>query len=173
MTPTHATMKDALATIGDGKTRHIVAVSGGKDSAALAVYMKQRYPELPVEYVFCDTECELPETYEYIEKMEDTLGKVVADTPAQSAEDYRTMMSLRRARTRAQPGDPAQWRALLDSLEAETELYARGEGWLTIEGVAKEMKDVMPPGSDGLRQAEETLLYARAQRSSLLTYSSS
>ncbi|RLS90944.1 MAG: phosphoadenosine phosphosulfate reductase, partial [Planctomycetota bacterium] len=68
-------MKDALATIGDGKTRHIVAVSGGKDSAALAVYMKQRYPELPVEYVFCDTECELPETYEYIEKMEDLLGK--------------------------------------------------------------------------------------------------
>ena len=110
-----------------------------------------------------------PEMVPYIEKMEDTLGKVVADTPAQSAEDYRTMMSLRRARTRAQPGDPAQWRALLDSLEAETELYARGEGWLTIEGVAKEMKDVMPPGSDGLRQAEETLLYARAQRSSLLT----
>jgi 3'-phosphoadenosine 5'-phosphosulfate sulfotransferase (PAPS reductase)/FAD synthetase len=70
-----ATMKDALATIHDGKTRHIVAVSGGKDSAALAVYMKQRYPELPVEYVFCDTECELPETYEYIEKMEDLLGK--------------------------------------------------------------------------------------------------
>ena len=74
MTPS-LTMKDALATIGDGKTRHIVAVSGGKDSAALAVYMKQRYPELPVEYVFCDTECELPETYEYIEKMEDLLGK--------------------------------------------------------------------------------------------------
>ena len=76
MTDTAAIMmKDALATIGDGKTRHIVAVSGGKDSAALAVYMRQRYPELPVEYVFCDTECELPETYEYIEKMEDLLGK--------------------------------------------------------------------------------------------------
>lgn len=110
-----------------------------------------------------------PEMVAYIGKMEETLGKVVADTPAQSAEDYRTMMSLRRARTRAQPGDPAQWRALLDALEAETELYARGEGWLTIEGVAKEMKDVMPPGSDGLRQAEEMMLYSRAQRSSLLT----
>ena len=110
-----------------------------------------------------------PEMVPYIAKMEETLGKVVADTPAQSAEDYRTLMSLRRARTRAQPGDPEQWRALLDSLEAETELYARGEGWLTIEGVAKEMKDVMPPGSDGLRQAEEMLLYARAQRSGLLT----
>ena len=77
-----ATMNDALATIGDGKTRHIVAVSGGKDSAALAVYMKQRYPELPVEYVFCDTECELPETYEYIEKMEDLLGKRIVVAPA-------------------------------------------------------------------------------------------
>ena len=27
------------------KVRHILGISGGKDSAALAIYMNQRYPE--------------------------------------------------------------------------------------------------------------------------------
>jgi len=42
--------------------RHILALSGGKDSAALAVYMREKYPEIPLEYVFIDSGCELPET---------------------------------------------------------------------------------------------------------------
>jgi 3'-phosphoadenosine 5'-phosphosulfate sulfotransferase (PAPS reductase)/FAD synthetase len=54
--------------------RHIVSVSGGKDSAALAVYIRHHCPEIPAEYVFCDTGTELPETYEYLEKMEAILG---------------------------------------------------------------------------------------------------
>lgn len=56
-------------------TRHILALSGGKDSAALAVYMKDRVPEM--EYVFCDTEKELDETYEYIDRLEVFLDKRV------------------------------------------------------------------------------------------------
>jgi len=72
-----ATVKEALKTVGDGKIRHIVSVSGGKDSAALAVHMKNKYPEIPVEYVFCDTGCELPETYEYLERLEALLGKKI------------------------------------------------------------------------------------------------
>ena len=110
-----------------------------------------------------------PEEIAYVAKMEEALGKVVADTPAQAAEDYRGLMGLRRQRTRAQPGDPAQWRVLVDALEAESELYSRGEGWLSIESVGKEMKDVMPPGSEGMRMAEETVLFARAQRATVLT----
>lgn len=69
-----ATMKEALATIGDPNYRHIVPVSGGKDSSALAIYLKQTYPELPAEYVFCDTQSELPETYQFLEKLESLLG---------------------------------------------------------------------------------------------------
>ena len=70
-----ALLKEAVAAIKDSPNiRHIVSVSGGKDSAALAVYLKQRYPEIPAEYVFCDTGTELPETYEYLEKMEAVLG---------------------------------------------------------------------------------------------------
>jgi len=51
------------------KERHILALSGGKDSAALAVYMREKYPEMPLEYVFTDSGHELPETYAYLEKL--------------------------------------------------------------------------------------------------------
>ena len=52
--------------------RHILSLSGGKDSAALAIYMRDRVPEM--EYIFSDTRKELPETYEYLERIEDYLG---------------------------------------------------------------------------------------------------
>ncbi len=55
--------------------RHILSLSGGKDSTALALYMRDRVPNL--EYVFCDTEKELKETYDYLEKLEVHLGKTI------------------------------------------------------------------------------------------------
>ncbi|HBQ98404.1 MAG TPA: phosphoadenosine phosphosulfate reductase, partial [Cyanobacteria bacterium UBA11691] len=33
--------------------RHILGLSGGKDSTALAVLMQQQHPELEIEYFFC------------------------------------------------------------------------------------------------------------------------
>lgn len=59
--------------LGSTRVRHIVSLSGGKDSTALAIYLRDRIPEL--EYVFCDTGEELPETYEYLDKLEMVLGK--------------------------------------------------------------------------------------------------
>jgi len=56
------------------KERHLLALSGGKDSAALAVYMREKYPHLPMEYVFIDSGCELPETYAYLDKLRAILG---------------------------------------------------------------------------------------------------
>lgn len=50
--------------------RHICMISGGKDSTALALYLRQTRPDLRVEYVFCDTHKELQETYEYLTKIE-------------------------------------------------------------------------------------------------------
>ena len=41
-------------------TRHILSLSGGKDSAALAIYMRDRVPEM--EYIFSDTRKEIPES---------------------------------------------------------------------------------------------------------------
>jgi 3'-phosphoadenosine 5'-phosphosulfate sulfotransferase (PAPS reductase)/FAD synthetase len=56
-------------------TRHVLGISGGKDSTALAIYMRDRVPNM--EYFFCDTGAELKETYEYIDRVEVFLGKKV------------------------------------------------------------------------------------------------
>ncbi len=72
-----ATMQEALESLKDNSIRHIVPVSGGKDSAALALYMMKKYPQINFEYVFTDTDCELPETYEYLNKLEAILAKEI------------------------------------------------------------------------------------------------
>ena len=58
------------------KVRHLLGLSGGKDSSALAVYMRDRVPEM--EYFFSDTGKELPETYEFLDRLEAFLGKPIA-----------------------------------------------------------------------------------------------
>ncbi len=57
--------------------RHVLGISGGKDSAALAVYVRQAHPELNVEYFFTDTGKELPEVYEFLGRLEGFLGKPI------------------------------------------------------------------------------------------------
>jgi len=57
--------------------RHVLGLSGGRDSAALAVYVRQRYPDLDVEYFFTDTGKELPEVYEFLGRLEGFLGKPI------------------------------------------------------------------------------------------------
>lgn len=61
----------------ENNLRHICLVSGGKDSTALAIYMRDNYPEIDMEYVFCDTHKELPETYEYLTRIEAYMGEPV------------------------------------------------------------------------------------------------
>lgn len=57
--------------------RHVLGLSGGRDSAALAVYMRHYYPEIDVEYFFTDTGKELPEVYEFLGRLEGALGKPI------------------------------------------------------------------------------------------------
>jgi 3'-phosphoadenosine 5'-phosphosulfate sulfotransferase (PAPS reductase)/FAD synthetase len=57
--------------------RHVLGISGGKDSAALAVYVRQTWPELDVDYFFTDTGKELPEVYEFLGRLEGFLGKPI------------------------------------------------------------------------------------------------
>lgn len=59
------------------EARHILGLSGGRDSAALAVFMRQHHPELPIEYFFTDTGKELPEVYEFLGRLEGFLGKPI------------------------------------------------------------------------------------------------
>lgn len=58
-------------------TRHLLGISGGKDSAALAIYMKTKYPEIEMEYYTSDTGRELKETYQLIDNLEVFLGKKI------------------------------------------------------------------------------------------------
>ena len=64
----------------DPSVRHVLGLSGGKDSAALAIYIQQRYPDIhaKVEYFFSDTGAELPEVYQFLDKLEAYLGKEIA-----------------------------------------------------------------------------------------------
>ncbi len=58
-------------------TRHVLGLSGGRDSAALALFMRENHPELDIEYFFTDTGKELPEVYEFLGRLEGRLGKPI------------------------------------------------------------------------------------------------
>lgn len=55
--------------------RHVLGLSGGRDSAALAIYMRETRPDLDIDYFFTDTGKELPEVYEFLTRLEGFLGK--------------------------------------------------------------------------------------------------
>lgn len=72
--------------MSDAPVRHLCGISGGKDSAALAVYMRDRVPEM--EYWFADTGKELPETYDYLARLEAFLGKPIARLNSERGFDH-------------------------------------------------------------------------------------
>jgi 3'-phosphoadenosine 5'-phosphosulfate sulfotransferase (PAPS reductase)/FAD synthetase len=59
------------------KEKHVLGLSGGKDSAALAVYMRDFFPDIDIEYYFTDTGKELPEVYSFLSRLEGYLGKTI------------------------------------------------------------------------------------------------
>ncbi len=71
--------KTFLKFIDAPEYRHVLGLSGGKDSAALAIYIKENYPALhkKVEYFFTDTGSELTEVYDFLDKLESYLGKEI------------------------------------------------------------------------------------------------
>lgn len=66
------TRKPGTKPRDDRPVRHILGLSGGKDSAALAVLMHKEVPQM--EYFFCDTGEELKETYDFLDRLEARLG---------------------------------------------------------------------------------------------------
>ena len=64
-------------TVPLSSEKHVLGLSGGRDSAALAVYMRQHCPEIEIDYFFTDTGKELPEVYEFLGRLEGFLGKPI------------------------------------------------------------------------------------------------
>lgn len=73
------------------RTKHVLGISGGKDSAALAIYLRDKYPDLDIKYYYCDTGKELDETYKLIESLGSYLGRrietLTSEEAAKSGED--------------------------------------------------------------------------------------
>ncbi|NEU09379.1 phosphoadenosine phosphosulfate reductase family protein [Flavihumibacter sp. R14] len=70
----------------DKNVRHVLGISGGKDSAALAIYMKSLYPGMDIEFYTCDTGKELDETYQLILNLETYLGVKIRKLYAKTAD---------------------------------------------------------------------------------------
>ncbi len=88
MTPLSIEFKDGRPV------RHVLNVSGGKDSSALALLMAGRVKGLEhfrhdgMEYVFCDTQKELPETYEFLARLEAELGSKIIHLNSKAGFDH-------------------------------------------------------------------------------------
>lgn len=54
--------------------KKIITISGGKDSTACAIWALNTYQKSELEFVFCDTGWEAPETYDYLDYLEQRLG---------------------------------------------------------------------------------------------------
>ena len=65
--------------------RHVLSLSGGKDSAALAVYLRQKRIVPNMEYFFSDAGKELPEVYEFLGWLESYFGQSDEDDPEERA----------------------------------------------------------------------------------------
>ena len=81
--------------------KHLLGISGGKDSAALALYLQSNYPELDVEYYTCDTGKELTETYELISRLESALGNHHMENYWHVRYDGSCMVNYRRSDVRS------------------------------------------------------------------------
>lgn len=91
------------------KVRHILGISGGKDSAALAIYMKQKYPNLKIEYYNSDTGCELTETEKLINRLEAYLGKIEKLRAASNTSEETPFHHFLKAMGGFLPSPQARW----------------------------------------------------------------
>ena len=82
------------SVINSEKKRHVLGLSGGKDSAALAIYIKDKYPKIhkKIEYFFTDTGAELQEVYDFLDKLEAWLGKGIVRLS--SGKDFEHWLKL-------------------------------------------------------------------------------
>lgn len=110
----------------------ILSCSGGKDSTAAGLFLKER--EIPFSAIFCDTGWEAPETYRYLrEVLPGVLGQIRWLTPEVKWPD-RLEVSILRASGAPPEEIEAQERAEAARVGALCEGYAQElEGMLGVE----------------------------------------
>jgi 3'-phosphoadenosine 5'-phosphosulfate sulfotransferase (PAPS reductase)/FAD synthetase len=91
------------------RVRHVLGISGGKDSAALAIYMKHKYPELSVEYYNADTGKELKETYDLPEKLKGVLGHIEPLRAAKGTTEETPFDHFLKVYNKFLPSPQARW----------------------------------------------------------------
>ena len=89
--------------------RQVLGISGGKDSAALAIYLKNKYPDLPLEYYNTDTGCELEETEQLINRLESVLGKILRLKAAQGSPEPTPFHHFLKSSGGYLPSPQARW----------------------------------------------------------------
>ncbi|HZY39399.1 MAG TPA: phosphoadenosine phosphosulfate reductase family protein [Mucilaginibacter sp.] len=89
--------------------RHVLGLSGGKDSAALAIYMQSLYPSMVIEYYTCDTGKELDETYQLIRNLESKLGVTIHKLYAPTADKDNPFDYYHRLYGGFLPSSNARW----------------------------------------------------------------
>mgnify|MGYP001367632283 CR=1 FL=1 len=102
------------------KVRHILGISGGKDSAALAIYLKQKYPYLKIEYYNSDTGCELAETERLIASLKAYLGDIKELRAAQGSPEPTPFEHFLKAMGGFLPSPQQRWctrKMKLDEME--------------------------------------------------------
>ncbi len=93
-------------------TLHIVGLSGGKDSTATLLLAIDRLGRENIRAVFADTGNEHPETYDYLEYLEESLGIHVVRLKPDFSEEItkkRLFIARDRRRGRGKRGEKIRW----------------------------------------------------------------
>jgi len=114
--------------------RHVLGISGGKDSAALAIYMKQKYPELKIDFYNSDTKCELEETDQLVEKLDSYLGGIVRLVAAEGSPEETPFDHFMKTSGGYLPSPQARWCTQKMKL-AEFEKYVGDEPTISYVGI--------------------------------------
>lgn len=91
------------------RVRHILGISGGKDSAALAIYLKNKYPQMQIEYYNSDTGCELAETELLISRLDAYLGGIKILRAAEGSPEPTPFHHFLKAQGFFLPSPQARW----------------------------------------------------------------
>jgi 3'-phosphoadenosine 5'-phosphosulfate sulfotransferase (PAPS reductase)/FAD synthetase len=114
--------------------RQVLGISGGKDSAALAIYLKNKYPDLPVEYYNTDTGCELEETELLIKRLESVLGHITRLKAAQGSPELTPFHHFLKSSGGYLPSPQARWCTQKMKL-AEFEKFVGDEPAISYVGI--------------------------------------